>query len=122
MSEKKNTPVIDTDEILKGIREWVNIVSPSNDGESINRQVDAVEVGAAKIGAVIERIPGRDGFGDILKVRTPWGGDGPGMLVILRGALNSMMSGGGSPLTQEAASWETLSLDLPKKGIPFSAS
>ena len=42
MSEKKNTPVIDTDEILKGIREWVNIESPSNDGESVNRQVIAV--------------------------------------------------------------------------------
>ena len=82
MSEKKNTPVIDTDEILKGIREWVNIESPSNDGESVNRQVDAVEVGAAKICAVIERIPGRDGYGDILKVRTPWGGDGPGILVL----------------------------------------
>ena len=73
-------------------------------------------------GVVIERIPGSDGFGDILKVRTPWGGDGPGMLVILGGALNSMMSGGGSQLTQGGASWETLSLDLPKKGIPFSAS
>ena len=75
MSEKKNTPVIDADEILRGIREWVNIESPSNDGKSVNRQVDAVEKGAAKIGAVIERIPGRDGYGDILKVRTPWGGD-----------------------------------------------
>jgi glutamate carboxypeptidase len=82
MSEKKNTPVIDADEILRGIREWVNIESPSNDGKSVNRQVDAVEKGAAKIGAVIERIPGRDGYGDILKVRTPWGGDGPGILVL----------------------------------------
>jgi glutamate carboxypeptidase len=31
---------------------------------------------------VIERIPGSDGFGDILKVRTPWGGDGPRILVL----------------------------------------
>jgi glutamate carboxypeptidase len=82
MSEKKNKPVIDADEILKGIRKWVNIESPSNDGESVNRQVDAVEEGAAKIGAVIERIPGRDGYGDILKIRTPWGGDRPGILVL----------------------------------------
>ena len=117
MSEKRNIPVIDANEILKGIREWVNIESPSNDGESVNRQVDAVEVGAAKIGAVIERIPGRDGFGDILKVCTPWGGggDGPGMVVILRGVLNSMMSGGGSPLTQEVASSETLFLTYLKR-------
>jgi glutamate carboxypeptidase len=31
---------------------------------------------------VIERIPGRDGYGDILKIRTPWGGDRPGILVL----------------------------------------
>src|SRR3546814_13564885 len=36
----------------------------------------------AAIGAWIERTPGRDGFGDILKTRTTWGGDGPGILVV----------------------------------------
>src|SRR3546814_12261910 len=44
--------------------------------------VDLVERNMAAIGAWIERTPGRDGFGDILKTRTPWGGDGPGILVV----------------------------------------
>src|SRR3546814_9313947 len=44
--------------------------------------VDLVERNMAAIGAWIERTPGRDGFGDILKTRTPWGGDGPGIPVV----------------------------------------
>ena len=55
----KNIPVIDANEIFKDVRESVNIKCPSNDFESVKRQFAAVEVGAAKIGAVIERIPGR---------------------------------------------------------------
>lgn len=34
------------------------------------------------LGTTIDRTPGRDGFGDILKARSPWGGDGPGILVL----------------------------------------
>ena len=30
----------------------------------------------------LERVPGRDGFGDVLVARTPWGGEGPGILVL----------------------------------------
>ena len=30
----------------------------------------------------VERIPGRDQRGDHLRARTPWGGDGPGILVL----------------------------------------
>ena len=82
MLDKNNTPVIVSDEIFKGIRECVNIECPSNDTESVNRQVNTVKEGAAKIGAVIKRIPSSDGFGDILKVRTPWGGDGPGIFML----------------------------------------
>src|SRR3546814_4757659 len=36
----------------------------------------------AALGARNHRTPGRDGFGDILMARTPWGGDGPGILVV----------------------------------------
>ena len=39
-----------------------------------------LETGA--VGASIERTPGKDGFGDIVKARSPWGGDGPGILVL----------------------------------------
>ena len=78
----QNTPVIDGDEILEGILKWVEVESPSHDGEAVNRMADQVEEGMDAIGMRIERKPGRDGFGDILTVRTPWGGDGPGILVL----------------------------------------
>lgn len=79
---KSNLPALDGEEILKGVLGWVEIESPSHDGEAVNRMVDRVEGEARTMGLGIDRTPGRDGFGDILKVRTPWGGDGPGILVL----------------------------------------
>ncbi|MAO56947.1 MAG: carboxypeptidase [Rhodospirillaceae bacterium] len=79
---QSNEAVLDADEILDGILEWVEIESPSHDGVAVNRVVDKVESEQAALGAKMERIPGRDGFGDILVARTPWGGDGPGILVL----------------------------------------
>jgi glutamate carboxypeptidase len=78
----KNVPVIDGDEILEGVLRWVNIESPSHDADAVNHMVDHVEDGLAAIGLSVERTPGRDDFGDILMARTPWGGDGPGILVL----------------------------------------
>ena len=80
--EAKNVPVIDGDEILEGVLRWVDIESPSHDGEAVNHMVDHVEEGLAVLGLHVDRTPGRDGFGDILTARTPWGGDGPGILVL----------------------------------------
>ena len=77
-----NVPVLDAEEILEGILTWVAIESPSFEAAAVNRMVDTVEVSARQLGGRIERTPGRDGYGDILKVRTPWGGDGPGILVL----------------------------------------
>lgn len=77
-----NQPVLDADEILAGIREWVEIESPTTDAAAVNRMVDKVQADFAAIGARLERIPGRDGFGDHLLVTSPWGGDGPGILVL----------------------------------------
>jgi len=81
-NETTNNPKVDPDEILEGIRAWVEIESPSNDGEAVNLMVDKVETDMQAIGAELERTPGVDGFGDILTARTPWGGDGPGILVM----------------------------------------
>src|SRR3546814_2777646 len=77
-----NLPKVDPEEILDGIREWVEVETPSYEGREVNELVDLVERNMAAIGARIERTPGRDGFGDILQTRTPWGGDGPGILVV----------------------------------------
>ena len=78
----KNAPVIDAAEILEGILKWVEEESPSHDPDAVNRMADHVEESMAALGLDIDRKPGTDGFGDILTVRTPWGGDGPGILVL----------------------------------------
>jgi glutamate carboxypeptidase len=77
-----NLPRIDADEILDGIRQWVEIESPSHDAAAVNRMVDRVEGEMRATGARLARIPGRDGFGDALVAKSPWGGDAPGILVL----------------------------------------
>jgi len=78
--DQSNAPRIDAEEILAGVLEWVGIESPSYDAAAVNRMADRVQHDMGSIGAHMERIPGVDGFGDLLKARTPWGGDGPGIL------------------------------------------
>ena len=81
-NDPKNDPVIDAEEILEGVLRWVEIESPSHEADAVNQMVDHVEEGLAVLGLHVERTPGRDGFGDILSARTPWGGDLPGILVL----------------------------------------
>src|SRR4030095_11222110 len=81
----KNEPKIDADEVLAGIVQWVSIESPSHDGKSVNKVVDHVEGQFRDLGLKLERVPGRDGFGDILECRTPPAmshGEGKGILVL----------------------------------------
>ena len=71
--------------MFAGIVEWVSIESPSHDGKSVNKVVDHVEGQFRDLGLKLERIPGRDGFGDILECKTPpemSQGDGKGILVL----------------------------------------
>src|SRR5262249_46950327 len=81
MAELKNEPRIDPDEVLEGIVEWINIESPSHDAKAVNVMVDKVEGQFRDLGLRLERIAGRDGFGDILEATTPWG-EGKGILVL----------------------------------------
>ena len=76
-----NQPTIDGEEILDGVLRWVDVESPSHDPDAVNQMADHVEEGLAMIGMKVERTPGRDGYGDILKARTPWGEE-PGILVL----------------------------------------
>ena len=81
----KNEPKIDADEVLDGIVEWVSIESPSHDAGSVNKVVDHVEGQFRDLGLKLERVPGRDGFGDILECKTTPEmsyGDGKGILVL----------------------------------------
>jgi len=80
---RSNIPTFDGEEILAGIRRWVEIETPSHDGVAVNKLVDVVQSDLTRIGAQTLRTPGRDGFGDILEARAPWGGENePGILIV----------------------------------------
>ena len=77
-----NLPNVNAEEILDGIRRWVEIETPTADAAAVNRLVDLVEEDLRTTGARVERIDGRDGYGDLVLARAPWGGDEPGILVL----------------------------------------
>ena len=77
-----NAPRIDAAEILEGIRSWVEIETPSTDAAAVNVLVEKVCRDLAALGASVERVPGRDGKGDHIRARSPWGGDRPGILLV----------------------------------------
>lgn len=69
-------------DLLAGIRAWVEIESQTADRDGVNRVMSKAASDFAAFGAAVERLPGRDGMGDHLSVTAPWGGDGPGILVL----------------------------------------
>jgi len=71
-----------TDALLDAVREWVEIESPTQDTAAVNRVADLAEAQLRAIGAGIERIPGTDGFGDILIGRIPGQTNGEGILLL----------------------------------------
>ena len=78
----RNAPEFDADEILDGIRDWVVTESPTVHVEGVNRMMDKAEQAMARLGAGVERLPGIDGYGDIVVGRVPGRRDGPGILVL----------------------------------------
>jgi glutamate carboxypeptidase len=69
-------------DLLAGINRWTAIESKSDDPEGIAAMMAEAERDFHAAGLTTELIPGRGGFGDILRARAPWGGDGPGVLVL----------------------------------------
>ena len=68
--------------ILDGIRRWVEIETPTEVPEQVNKLVDLVAAGYRDLPASIERIAGHSGCGDHLVVRSAWGQDAAGILVL----------------------------------------
>jgi glutamate carboxypeptidase len=48
----------------------------------VNKVVDLAADELGKLDLNLERMPGRDGRGDVLAARSPWGGDGKGILIL----------------------------------------
>jgi glutamate carboxypeptidase len=72
----------DSTTILDGIRRWVEMETPTEAPDEVNRLANLVADGYRDLPAAIERIAGRDGCGDHLVVRSSWGQDLPGILVL----------------------------------------
>jgi len=76
------TDPFDSRAILDGIRRWVEIETPTEAPEQVNRLATMVADGYRDLPVAIERIAGHSGCGDHLVVRSSWGQHEPGILVL----------------------------------------
>jgi glutamate carboxypeptidase len=76
------TNPFDSGTILDGIRQWVEIETPTDAPAQVNKLADIVADGYRGLPATVERIAGKDGCGDHLVARSSWGQDAPGILVL----------------------------------------
>lgn len=74
----------DAEAILAGLRPWVECESPTFDAAAVNRMMDLAGRELALLGARVERIAGRMGFGDCVRARFPHTASEttPGILVL----------------------------------------
>jgi glutamate carboxypeptidase len=72
----------DLDHMLQGLRVWVECESPTWDANAVNGMLDLAARDMAIMGATIERIAGRQGFGGCIRARFPHPKFGePGILI-----------------------------------------
>ncbi len=74
--------VFDLDEIVEGLRTWVEVESPTYDRAGVNRMMDLACDATEAMGAAVERRPGADGFGDSVVARFAGAQTAPGILVL----------------------------------------
>jgi len=68
--------------ILDGIRRWVEIETPTEAPEQVNRLASMVADGYRDLPVSIERVAGHSGCGDHLVAHSSWGQERPGILVL----------------------------------------
>jgi glutamate carboxypeptidase len=78
----KTTNPFDSSAILDGIRRWVEIETPTEAPDQVNKLADLVTADYRDLPATVERIAGHSGCGDHLVARSSWGQDAPGILVL----------------------------------------
>src|ERR1700726_3258431 len=72
----------DSEAMLQGLRTWVESESPTWDAGAVDRMLDIAARDMAIMGASIERIAGRQGFGGCVRARFPHPRQGePGILI-----------------------------------------
>ncbi len=72
----------DSTTILDGIRRWVEIETPTEAPDQVNRLATLVAAGYRDLPVILERVAGHSGCGDHLVARSSWGQDAPGILVL----------------------------------------
>ena len=73
------TEIGTSDRLLAELRGWVEAETPTTDPAAVNRLLDRCQAELSAVGGALERLPGRDGYGDTLVCRTP--GEGPPVVV-----------------------------------------
>lgn len=72
-----------TEEMLQGLKPWIETESPTFDAAAVNRMMDLVQHELAALGARVERIPGRLGYGDSVRAAMPHPKAGEGGILLL---------------------------------------
>jgi glutamate carboxypeptidase len=72
----------DSQTILDGIRRWVEVETPTEAPEQVNKLISMVAEQYRDLPVTLERVAGVDGCGDHLVARSTWGQDRPGILVL----------------------------------------
>lgn len=73
----------DPEPMLARLQPWVECESPTHDAVAVNRMMDLATRDLAVMGARVERIPGRMGFGDCVRATLPHRRAGePGLLLL----------------------------------------
>lgn len=84
------TAIGTSERLLEELKGWVLHETPTTDAAAVNGLIGKAEAELRAVGAAIERIPGRDGFGDTLVARTP----GAGPPVVVAGHLDTVWDHG----------------------------
>jgi glutamate carboxypeptidase len=82
MQAASSSNPFDSKAILDGIRRWVEIETPTEAPDQVNRLASMVADGYRDLPVAIERVAGHSGCGDHLVARSSWGQDQPGILVL----------------------------------------
>ena len=77
-----NAPRFDETEILAGIEAWVRLESPTFAPARVNAMMDLASAELARVGAAIHRVPGADGYGDVVIAEIAGQCADPGILVL----------------------------------------
>lgn len=72
----------DAQDMLRGLRAWVECESPTHDAPAVNRMMALAARHLALLGGSVETIPGRMGFSDCVRARFPHPSAEPGILVL----------------------------------------